>query len=54
MIKYSPQNQLKLFKFENPFDDYLDKSNSWVKLASVFPWDKLVSTQKILVLIQAV
>ena len=41
MIKYTPQNQLKLELFEYPFEQNLDKANRWVKLAQIIPWDEL-------------
>jgi transposase, IS5 family len=41
MIKYTPQNQLKLELYEHPFEQYLEKENRWVKLAEVIPWDEL-------------
>lgn len=41
MIKYTPQNQIKLELFEHPFERSLDPENRWVKLAELIPWDDL-------------
>lgn len=43
MITYTPQNQLSLELFENPFDKLLDPNNRWVRLSRIVPWDKLAS-----------
>jgi len=43
MIRYTPQNQLSLEMFKNPFDIILDKDNRWVKLSEVVPWDELAN-----------
>ncbi|MDR2692470.1 MAG: hypothetical protein LBB73_09340, partial [Dysgonamonadaceae bacterium] len=36
-------NQLTLSGFEHPFDRELDKSNRWVLLAHLIPWDEISS-----------
>ncbi|MCF6332854.1 MAG: hypothetical protein L3J11_06180 [Draconibacterium sp.] len=41
MINYISQNQLALKLFKYPFEQELDKTNRWVKLAAVIPCDKL-------------
>lgn len=41
MINYTSQNQLSLELFKHPFEQELDKTNRWVKLAAVIPWDEL-------------
>ncbi len=43
MIRYTSQHQIELFEFEHPFEVELDKSNRWVKLSKLLPWDRLVS-----------
>ena len=43
MIRYTSQHQIELFEFEHPFETELDKSNRWVKLSKLLPWDRLVS-----------
>jgi len=43
MINYTSQNQLSLELFKHPFEQELDKTNRWVKLAAVIPWDELGS-----------
>jgi hypothetical protein len=43
MIKYTPQNQIKLELFEHPFEQSLDPENRWVKLSALVPWDDLAS-----------
>jgi len=43
MIKYTSQNQIKLELFEHPFERALDKSNRWVKLSELIPWDNLAA-----------
>ncbi len=40
---YVSPNQLTLSGFETPFEQQLSKSNRWVKLAHLIPWDKIVS-----------
>ncbi len=40
---YVSQNQLILAGFETPFDNKLEKSNRWVKLANQIPWDSIVN-----------
>jgi len=42
MIEYTPQNQLSLELFKQPFERELDKNNRWVKLALI-PWDSLAA-----------
>jgi len=39
---YVSPNQLTLIGFETPFQQQLSKSNRWVKLAHLIPWDKIV------------
>jgi hypothetical protein len=41
MINYTPQNQLSLELFKHPFEQELDKTNRWVKLETLIPWDEL-------------
>ena len=43
MINYTPQSQLKLEFFKNPFVENLDNNNRWIRLAAVVPWDELAS-----------
>ncbi len=43
MIRYTSQHQIELFEFEHPFEVEPDKSNRWVKLSKLLPWDRLVS-----------
>lgn len=43
LIDYNSENQLKIEGFETPFYNSLVKSNRWVKLAELIPWDELVS-----------
>jgi IS5 family transposase len=43
MIRYTPQNQLTIDMFENPFEKILDNNNRWVKLSNIVPWDDLAS-----------
>ncbi len=40
---YVSQNQLILSGFETPFDNKLDQSNRWIKLAHQIPWDNIVN-----------
>jgi hypothetical protein len=40
---YESPNQLTLSGFEHPFDRELDKSNRWVLLAHLIPWDEISS-----------
>ncbi len=42
MIRYTSQHQIELFEFEHPFEVEPDKSNRWVKLSKLLPWDRLV------------
>ena len=44
MIKYTSQKQLSFEGFETTFENQLDPSNRWVKLASMIPWDELASS----------
>ena len=41
MIRTSSQKQLTLPEFETPFETALDKTNRWVKMAEIIPWDEL-------------
>lgn len=41
MIKYTPQNQIRLELFKHPFEQELDKSNRWVIWASLLPWNDM-------------
>ncbi|RPJ74992.1 MAG: IS5 family transposase [Alphaproteobacteria bacterium] len=43
MIRYKPSNQIKIEEFKTPFEIKLDKSNRWVKMSELIPWDKLAS-----------
>ena len=43
MIEYDAKNQLKIEGFETPFYNTLNKSNRWVKLAQLIPWDEIVA-----------
>lgn len=43
MIKYTPQNQIRLELFKHPFEQELDKENRWVKMAAIVPWDELAA-----------
>lgn len=40
--QYVSPNQLILVGFETPFDQQLTKTNRWVKLCHLIPWDKIV------------
>ena len=44
MIKYRSQNQLSFEGFDTTFENQLDGSNRWVKLAALIPWDDLART----------
>ena len=44
MIRYKSQNQLSFEGFETTFENQLDPSNRWVKLAELIPWDELASS----------
>lgn len=44
MIRYKSQNQLSFEGFETTFENQLDPSNRWVKLAELIPWDNLASS----------
>ena len=41
MIRYNPQNQLKIEEFKTDFEMKLQKDNRWVVLANKLPWDAL-------------
>jgi hypothetical protein len=41
---YVSPNQLILDGFETPFSQQLSKTNRWVKLSQVIPWDKIVES----------
>jgi len=41
MIRYKPSNQIKIEEFKTPFEIKLDKTNRWVKMSELIPWDKL-------------
>ena len=43
LIRYTPQSQLSLEGFETPFQQHLDKTNRWVRLAQLIPWDQLAA-----------
>jgi hypothetical protein len=43
MIRYTPSNQLTLDLFKHPFEHVLEKTNRWVKLAELVPWDSLAN-----------
>lgn len=43
MIKYTPQNQIRLELFKHPFETDLNPKNRWVTLASLIPWDNIAS-----------
>jgi hypothetical protein len=40
---YESPDQLTLYGFEHPFDRELDKSNRWVLLSHLIPWDEIIS-----------
>jgi transposase, IS5 family len=42
MIRDTSEKQLSLPGFETPFEQNLDPTNRWVKLAEVVPWDAMV------------
>lgn len=41
---YVSPNQLILEGFETPFSQQLSKTNRWIKLSQVIPWDKIVES----------
>ncbi len=41
---YVSPNQLILDGFETPFSQQLSKTNRWIKLSQVIPWDKIVES----------
>ncbi len=41
MIRYTSKKQLFLPGFETPFEQNLDPTNRWVKLAEIIPWDAM-------------
>jgi len=43
MINYSSQYQLKFDEFSSFYHLKLDPDNRWIQLASILPWDKMVS-----------
>ena len=43
MIRYTPSNQLTLDLFKHPFEHALAKTNRWVILAELVPWDSLAN-----------
>lgn len=43
MIKYTSANQLTIEGFSSPFENELSKTNRWVKLAAILPWDNLAN-----------
>ena len=43
MIRYTPSNQLTLDLFKHPFEQALEKTNRWVVLAELVPWDSLAN-----------
>jgi len=44
MIREPNYNQLSIEEFKTPFEKGLDKTNRWVILASLLPWDKMAET----------
>jgi transposase, IS5 family len=40
--QYVSPNQLTFCGFETPFEQQLSKTNRWVKLSNLIPWDKIV------------
>ena len=40
---YTSPKQLTLAGFETPFEQQLDESNRWVRLAKLIPWDEICS-----------
>ncbi len=43
MINYNSQHQLKFDEFSSLYQLNLDPNNRWIQLASILPWDKMVS-----------
>ena len=41
MVKYTSASQLAFEEFQTPFEQGLDKTNRWVRLAGYIPWDEL-------------
>ena len=41
MIKYTPASERNLALFRTPFEQELDATNRWVKMAAVVPWDEM-------------
>ena len=41
MIIYTPASERKLSLFRTPFEQELDPSNRWVKMADLVPWDDM-------------
>jgi hypothetical protein len=41
MIKYTPACERSLALFRTPFEQELDATNRWVKMAAVVPWDEM-------------
>lgn len=44
MIREPNYDQLSIEEFKTPFEKGLDKTNRWVILASLLPWDKMAKT----------
>lgn len=43
MINYTPASQLTFEEFKHPFEQDLDSTNRWVRMAQLVPWDKMAS-----------
>lgn len=43
MIRYNSPSQLSISEFATPFEKELSKTNRWVTLAGILPWDRLAS-----------
>ncbi|MEQ8703256.1 MAG: hypothetical protein RIC19_05020 [Phaeodactylibacter sp.] len=41
MITYTPASERTLSLFKTPFEQKLDPSNRWVRMAGVMPWDEM-------------
>jgi len=39
MIRYTPASERKLSLFKTPFENELDPTNRWVRMAELVPWD---------------
>lgn len=41
MIRYTPASERKLSLFKTPFQNELDPTNRWVRMAELVPWDSM-------------